>query len=144
MAARPVPEGYHSVTPYLIVDGAARFIEFVKEAFGAEEVLRMPGPQDRVMHAEVRVGDSILMLSDASERYPPTPVMLYLYVEDADAVYRQALQAGASSLAEPQDQLYGDRAGAVEDPVGNRWWIATHIEDVSPEELARRMSAAQQ
>jgi PhnB protein len=143
MAVRPIPEGYHTVTPYLMVRGAARFIDFLKDAFAAQELFRMPGPQGNVMHAEVRVGDSILMLSDASDEQPPTAVMLYLYVEDADAVYRRALQAGATSLAEPADQFWGDRTGAVQDPFGNRWWIATRIEDVSPEELGRRMSAQQ-
>ncbi len=144
MAVRPIPEGFHSVTPYLMVRGAARFIDFLKDAFGAEEVLRMPGPEGNVMHAEVRVGDSIIMFSDASDQNPPTPAMLYLYVEDADAVYRRALQAGATSLAEPMDHFYGDRAGAVEDPCGNRWWIATHIEDVPPDELERRLRSQQQ
>ncbi len=143
MAVRPVPKGYHTVTPFLTVKGAARFIDFLKDAFGAEERFRMPGPQGNIMHAEVRVGDSILMLSDATDEHPPRPAMFYLYVEDADALYRRALQAGATSLAEPMDHFYGDRAGAVQDAWGNQWWIATHIEDVSPDELERRVRAQQ-
>ena len=143
MAVRPVPEGYHTVTPFLMVNGAARFIDFLKAAFGAEEMFRMPGPQGNVMHAEVRIGDSIIMLADATDEHPPKPAMFYLYVEDADGLYRRALQAGATSLAEPTDHFYGDRAGAVQDAWGNQWWIATHIEDVSPEELERRVRAQQ-
>jgi len=144
MAAKPIPEGYHSITPYLVVDGASRLIDFLKQAFGAEETFRMPMPDGKIGHAEVKIGDSVVMMGDAGAQMPPMPAMLYLYVNDADTTYKRALQAGATSLNEPMDQFYGDRSGAVKDPVGNHWWIATHKEDVPPEELARRAEAAMQ
>ena len=142
MTAQPIPEGHHTVTPYLVVDGADQLIRFVQQSFGGEEVVRMENPDGSIMHAMVRVGNSNVMLSDASEEYKPIPTMLHLYVEDADVVYERALQAGASSLRAPTDEFYGDRMGAVLDPLGNQWWIATHIEDVSPEELQKRSEAA--
>lgn len=140
MAVKPKPEGYHSVTPYLVVDGADTLIEFVKQAFGAEETVRMGTPDGKVGHAEVRIGDSIVMLADASasEQGRPMPGMIHLYVEDTDKVYRRAIEAGGTSLREPADQFYGDRSGGVRDPVGNQWWIATHVEDVPPDEMAKR------
>jgi len=137
MAIKAIPDGYHSVTPYLIVKGAAQLIDFMKEAFGAEEEYRMPGGGG-IMHAVVRIGDSRVMMSDAMAEYGPMPTMLYLYVPDVDAVYKRALQAGATSIMELQDQFWGDRTGAVKDTLGNVWWIATHVEDVSFEELERR------
>ena len=139
MAVQKKPEGYHSVTPYLLVDGADRLMEFMKQAFGATERGRMG--DERVMHAEMQIGDSIIMLSDTMEGYEPTQVMLHLYVDDADAVYKRAVAAGGTPLQEPQDQFYGDRSGAVSDAFGNRWWIATHVEDVPEEEMQRRMTA---
>ena len=142
MAVKPIPEGYHTVTPYLIVRGAAQLIDFMKRAFAAEEIQRMPLPDGSIMHAEVRMGDSRVMLSEASGEYQPMPTMLHLYVEDMDTLYQRALQAGATSLRQPVDEFYGDRIGGVKDPFGNQWWIATHIEDVSPEELARRQQAS--
>jgi uncharacterized glyoxalase superfamily protein PhnB len=140
MAAKPIPEGYRTVTPYLMVDGASTVLEFVKRAFGAEETFRMDTPDGRVGHAEVRIGDSIVMLADAAtgDQGRPMPAVLHLYVEDADKTYHQALEAGALSLREPANQFYGDRSAGVRDPVGNHWWIATHVEDVPPEELASR------
>jgi len=144
MAVNPIPEGYHTVTPYIVVEGAAKLIDFLKQAFGAEETFRMPMPDGKIGHAELRIGDSIIMMGDAGPEHPPMPTMLHLYVKDADAVYKRALQAGATSLREPADQFYGDRSGGVKDPVGNQWWIATHKEDVPPEELARRAQAAMQ
>jgi len=141
MTARPIPEGYHSVTPTLNVQGAAKAIDFVKRAFGAEELLRMPGPGGAIQHAEVRIGDSIVMLSDAV-RDPAMPGSIFLYVEDADAVYEQARKAGATSLMPPTDMFWGDRMARVKDPVGNLWAIATHTEDLSPEEIAKRAAAA--
>jgi PhnB protein len=142
MAVKPVPDGYHSVTPYLIVRGASQLIDFAKEVFGAEETFRMPRPSGVIMHAEIRIGDSMVMLSDASgAENPPMPAMIHLYIPNVDAVYKRALVAGASSLREPQDQFYGDRSAGVKDSFGNHWWIATHIEDVSPEELQRRTAA---
>jgi len=138
MTVQPIPEGYHTVTPYLIVQGAAQLIDFLKQAFDAEEILRMAQPDGTITHAEVKIGDSRMMMSESTGDFKPMPAMLHLYVEDMDAVYRQALQAGATPLREPEDQFYGDRTGGVQDSSGNQWWLATHIEDVSAEEMARR------
>ena len=136
---KPVPQGYHTVTPYLVVDGAEKIIRFVKEAFGAQPVFEpMARPDGKIMHAEFKIGDSVVMLADASERAQATSDMLHLYVPNVDAVYQKALKAGGKSLMEPMDQFYGDRSGSVMDPAGNRWFIATHIEDVSPAELKKR------
>ncbi|MCA6117177.1 VOC family protein [Bradyrhizobium sp. WSM 1738] len=136
---KPVPEGYHTVTPYLVVDGADKIIRFMKEAFGAQPVFEpMMRPDGKVMHAEFRIGNSIVMISDASERAKATSAMLYIYVPNVDAVYQMALKAGGTSVMEPADMFYGDRSGAVTDPAGNRWHIGTHIEDVSPAELKKR------
>jgi PhnB protein len=139
---KAIPEGYHTITPYLVLDGAARVIEFLKQAFDAKEMLRMSGPDGKIGHTELRIGDSMLMLSDSQGPWKPMPAMLYLYVEDVDATYQRALQAGATPVSEPKDQFYGDRSGAVQDSSGNQWWIGTHIEDVSEEELLRRHKAA--
>ncbi len=141
MAVKPIPEGYHTVTPYLIVDGANELIEFTKRAFGAEETVRMPGEGGTVAHAEIRIGSSIVMLSDGPSESGPTSAMLHLYVNDTDAVYRRALEAGATSVREPADQFYGDRSGGVQDAFGNQWWLATHVEDLSPEEIEKRRAA---
>ena len=136
---KPVPQGYHTVTPYLVVDGAEKIIRFVKEAFGAQPVFEpMARPDGKIMHAEFKIGDSVVMLADTSERAQATSDMLHLYVPNVDAVYQKALKAGAKSLTEPADQFYGDRSGSIMDPAGNRWFIATHIEDVSPAELKKR------
>ena len=136
---KPVPDGYHTVTPYLVVDGAEKIIRFMKEAFGAQPVFEpMTRPDGKVMHAEFKIGNSIVMISDASERAQATSMMLYLYVPNVDAVYQKALKAGGKSVMEPQDQFYGDRTGGVTDPAGNQWHIATHIEDVSPGEMEKR------
>jgi len=137
---KPIPDEYHTVTPYLVVKGAAKLIDFMKEAFGAQELVRMGGPDGAIGHAEMRVGDSTVMLADppGSGAMPGTVV---LYVEDCDAVYKAALAAGANSERAPEDMFYGDRSGGVIDPCGNRWWIHTHIEDVSPEEMNKRMAA---
>jgi PhnB protein len=141
MAVKPIPEGYHTITPCLVVDGAVKLIDFLKQAFEAQEIFRMPRPDGGIMHAEVKIGDSMLMLGDATDQWKPMPCAIYLYVKDADAVYKRALQAGAASLMEPIDQFYGDRHGGIKDPAGNTWWIATHQEDVAPDELARRAEA---
>ena len=141
MAVKPIPEGLHTVTPYLVVESVDQLIDFVKAAFGAKEVLRHKGPGGATMHAEVKIGDSRVMLGQASERAKPTPSMLYLYVNDVDATYKQAIRAGGTSIMEPVDMFYGDRSGAVSDPVDIQWWIATHIEDVSDEEVARRLQS---
>ena len=142
MAVQPIPDGYHTVTPYLVVNDVARLIDFLKQAFDAEEKHRMEGPDQSVMHAEVRIGDSPVMMGQAQGEWPPMPGVIYLYVENIDAVYEQALRAGGESLSEPRDEFYGDRKAGVKDPVGNQWWIATHIEDVAPDEMRRRQEAA--
>lgn len=141
MAVKPIPDQYHSVQPYLLVEGAAELIEFIKATFGAEEALRMPQPDGRIGHAELRIGDSMVMLAEASTAEgsgEPMPATVMTYVEDCDEVYRRAIEAGATSLREPADQFYGDRSAGVVDPFGNRWWFHTHVEDVTPEEVARR------
>ncbi len=142
MAIKPRPDGYHSVTPYLVVDGAARVIDFLKEVFNAQEVMRLAAPGGRIGHAEMRIGDSVVMLGDAHGEHKPMQAMLHVYVDDADATYQRAVAAGATSVQAPVDQFYGDRSGGVKDPCGNLWWIATHIEDVQPDELKRRAEAA--
>jgi PhnB protein len=141
VAVNPIPAGYHSVTPYLTVQGAARLLEFLQQAFGATVTEHLKQPDGTVGHAEVRIGDSVVMIADARGNWQPLVSTLYLYVEDADATYQRALQAGASSVMEPTTHFYGDRHGGVKDPCGNFWWIATHVEDVAPEELARRAEA---
>jgi PhnB protein len=141
MPVKPIPDGYHSVTPYLVVPGAAALIDYLVKAFGAKEIERMSGPDDSVRHAEVKIGDSIVMLGDASGPYPPIPSMLYLYVNDVDATYKTALAAGGTSLQQPANQFYGDRTAAVKDPGGNSWYIASHVEDVSHEEMKKRAAA---
>ena len=140
----PIPDGYHSVTPYLTVADADRLMLFVKSAFGAQEVLAHRAPDGTIQHAESRIGDSIVMMGRVRGEMKPMPGMIYLYVPDVDAVYRAGLDAGGKSLREPADQFYGDRTAAVEDPCGNQWYMATHIEDVSPEEFQRRAAALAQ
>jgi uncharacterized glyoxalase superfamily protein PhnB len=138
MSVKPVPDGYHTVTPYLTVDDAALQIDFLKRALNAQVKYEMKDDQGNVRHAEVSVGDSILMIGQARDQWKSRPMSFYLYVPDVDALYKSALAAGAKSLQEVTTQFYGDRSGGVEDPQGNYWWIATHVEDVSPEELERR------
>jgi PhnB protein len=150
MAAKPIPEGYHNVTPYLAVDDAAKAIDFYKEAFGAEELFRMPGPDGRIGHAELQIGDSKLMLSDPfpqSSVQPPSvrggpTASVFLYVEDVDAAFEQATNAGASVTMPLEDMFWGDRFGSVTDPFGHVWSMATHKEDLSPEEMEERSKAA--
>jgi uncharacterized glyoxalase superfamily protein PhnB len=142
MPVESIPEGYHTVTPYLTVQGAETLLEFLQRAFDAVEQERVARADGTIGHAEVRVGDSMVMLAEARGEWKPMPSALYLYVKDTDATYRRALEAGACSLMEPADQFYGDRNAGVRDPVGNIWWIATHKEDISPEELTRRATAA--
>jgi PhnB protein len=149
MAVKPIPDGYHSVTPYMIVKGAAKAIDFYKNAFGATELMRFPGPNNTVMHAEIKIGDSVVMLADEPQggdhRNPlaigGTPVSLMVYVQDVDKVFKQAVSLGAKSTREVEDQFYGDRSGNLTDPFGHVWTIATHKEDVSAEEMQRRMAA---
>jgi PhnB protein len=150
MPVKPIPDGYHSVTPYLVCRGAARAIDYYKKVFGAEELMRMPAPGDRVGHAELRIGDSVVMLADehpemgarSPETVGGTPVSLMVYVADVDAVYKKAIAGGARENRPLADQFYGDRSGTITDPFGHQWTIATHIEDVSPEEMERRMAKA--
>jgi PhnB protein len=137
----PIPQGFHTVTPYLVVSDAAKLMDFLRRAFGATERFRMPGPDGSVAHAEMQVGDSIIMLGQPQGEDRTMRSMLYLYVPDVDATFKKALSAGAISVREPADQFYGDRNSAVKDPGGNEWWIATHKEDVSPQEMERRMAS---
>jgi len=150
MAVEPIPEGYHTVTPYLTVDDAASAIEYYKKAFGATERLRMDTPDGKVGHAELEIGDSLVMLSDptpeATTRPPSelggTSAGIFMYVDDVDAVVKKALRAGATVTMEVADQFWGDRFGSIRDPFGHEWSIATHIEDVPSEEMAERAKAA--
>jgi PhnB protein len=146
----PIPEGYPRVSPYLIVDGAAAAIDFYSSVLGATERMRMPDRDDKIGHAELQIGDSIVMLAD---EYPEmglkgpkslgaTPVTMSVYVEDVDGVFDRAVKAGATSLRPVEDQFYGDRAGQFEDPFGHRWSVASHVEDVPPEEMAERAAQA--
>jgi len=150
MPVKPIPEGYHSVTPYLIIRGAADAIEFYKNAFGAVELFRFPAPGGKIGHAEIKVGDSPIMLAD---EYPDmgykgpqsiggSPVSLMMYLEDVDSVFNRAVEAGATVKEAVQDKFYGDRTGTVIDPFGHIWHIATHKEDVSMEEMEKRAKAA--
>ena len=142
----PIPAGHPALSPYLIVDDAPRALEFYKKAFSAKELMRHAGPDGRIGHAEIRIGDSIVMLADEhleiNARSPKTvggtPVSLHLYVRDVDAVARQATAAGAKTVRPVQTQFYGDRSGTLEDPFGHQWHVSTHVEDVSPAELRRR------
>jgi PhnB protein len=137
-AVNPIPAGMRTVTPYLVVKDAKRIIEFAKKAFGASEKFKSEQPDGKITHAEIRVGDSVVMLGEASAEWPARPAILNLYVEDVDAVYKRAVAAGGKSVREPATQFYGDRSAGVEDASGNQWWISTHVEDVSEAEIARR------
>ena len=150
MAVRPIPEGYHSLTPYLAVEDAARAIEFYKDAFGAEEIHRMPGPDGSIAHAELQIGDSKLMLSDPfpqssvrppAERGGPT-ASVFMYVDDADALFDQAQAAGATVETPLENMFWGDRFGTLADPFGHIWSVATHVEDVPEDEMAERAKTA--
>jgi PhnB protein len=140
MKVKAIPEGCHTITPYYSERDAAKLIDFLKQAFDAKEIEMLAMPDGTVMHAQMLVGDSMVMIGQApkDEGHKLMPAMLYMYVNDADAVYKRAIQAGAKSIMEPVDQFYGDRSGTVEDQAGNQWWIATHKEDMSSEELIRR------
>jgi PhnB protein len=140
-SVKPIPDGYHTVTPFINVKGVAKLIDFLKAAFGAEEVMRMPGPDGVVMHAEVSIGNSRLMLGEPMQTNTPSSSYFYLYVNDADSMYKRAVKAGATSQIPPADQFWGDRMGTVTDPFGNTWSLATHKEDPTPEEMAKRMAA---
>lgn len=139
MSVKPIPEGYSSVTPYLCVDNAAEFISFLQKAFNAKQLSRHDRPDGTVAHAEVKIGNSVIMLTNSMEQYPASQVTLYLYVEDTDQIYKKAMQAGAVSIQEPMNMFYGDRNAGIRDKWGNAWWIATHIEDIPEEEMQRRI-----
>lgn len=152
MSVQSIPDGYHSLTPYLIVDGATRALDFYAKAFGATELMRMPGPDGKIGHAELQVGNSRFMLADecpemgasAPGRLGGTPVHLLLYVPDCDHVFARALAAGGREQRPMRDQFYGDRSGTLIDPFGHSWTVATHVEDVPPDEMERRAAAAMQ
>jgi PhnB protein len=148
MAVKPIPDGYPRVSPYLVVDGAQKAIEFYVNVLGATERMRMPGPDGRIAHAELEVGDSLIMLADefpdmgakAPAAFGGSPVSIMVYVDDVDATYNKATEAGATEVRPLENQFYGDRSATFDDPFGHRWTIATHVEDVSPEEMGRRMA----
>jgi PhnB protein len=150
MAVNPIPKGYHSVTPYLVVNDGNRAIEFYKKAFGATEINRMAGPDGKIGHAELKIGDSMIMLSDempgATGRSPQSlggsAVSIFLYIENVDSVFNQAIKGGAKADMPPQDMFWGDRFGKLTDPFGHLWGLATHIEDVAPQEMEKRAQAA--
>ncbi len=144
MAVKYIPEDYHTVTPYLVVTGAAKLIDFLKQVFDAKEVVRMAAPGGPVVHAELKIGDSMVMMGEAGGANPAMSAQLYVYVKDVDAVYKKALAAGATSLREPANQFYGDRNGGVKDAWGNHWGIATHVEDVPEAEMKKRAATAMQ
>jgi uncharacterized glyoxalase superfamily protein PhnB len=140
-APQPIPVGFHTVTPFLVVKGAEQLLDFLEAAFKAEINYLMKDPGGKVMHATAKIGDSIVMLADANDKMGAMPCMLYLYVEDVDRVYRQAVVAGGQSLREPTDEFYGDRSAGIKDAWNNQWWVATHIEDVEMDEINRRAEA---
>lgn len=144
---QPIPKGYHTVTPYLTIKDCARAIEFYKKAFGAVETVRIPEPNNKIMHAEIRIGDSVLMMTEENvehkhmgpESLGGSPVSVLLYVENVDEIFKRAVSAGATVVREVKQEFFGDRMGTLKDPFGHTWSIGTHVEDVSPEEMERRM-----
>ena len=142
-AAKPIPDGYATITPSLIVEDAAGYLDFLATAFGAVERMRMTMPDGEIGHAEVEIGDSVVMVSDATPPdFPATASQIHLYVEDVDSTYVVAVKAGATAVADPEDQPYGDRIARILDPSGNRWSIATHVEDIDMGEFAQQMAEA--
>jgi PhnB protein len=139
MATKPIPKGYHTITPYLTVNNADNLLRFLKKAFNAEEINVAKGPDGKIANAEIKIGDSMIMVADANEKFSAYTTTMYMYVPDTDKTYKQALSAGGMSTMEPADQFYGDRNAGVKDPSGNTWWIATHVEDVTPKEMQKRM-----
>jgi PhnB protein len=144
-----IPKGYHTVTPSLVVAGAAKAIDFYKKALGAEELMRFPGPDGSIMHAEIKIGDSVIMLGDEMPEHGGrgptsiggTPVSFFVYKENVDAAWKRAVDAGAKQIMALDNQFWGDRTGCLEDPFGHRWWLAQHIEDLTPEEMQKRGEA---
>ncbi len=135
---KPIPEGMHTVTPYLMVNQGAMLMEFIKKAFNGQVTSEMDTDDGKVMHATMKIGDSTIMIADATEHYGPVQSMLHVYVDDVDKVYKQALNAKGQSIREPKNEFYGDRSAGIKDPWDNQWWIATRVEDVSEEEMKRR------
>jgi PhnB protein len=141
MPTKPIPDGFHAITPYLFADGAPRLIEFISAAFGGEVTYRAERPDGAIMHATMQIGDSMLMLADPTPEFGPMPTSIYLYVADCDAVYHRALSSGGVSVFPMITLPSGERYGGIKDPCGNIWWVATHVEDVPPEEQERRWKA---
>jgi len=149
MSVKPIPDGYHSVTPYLIIEGATKALDFYKRAFGAAELFRLDAPGGKIGHAEISIGNSRIMLADTCEESPTSDpqvlggssVGFYVYVEDVDVLFAQAIAAGAKAVKPVQDQFYGDRSGTLQDPFGHIWFLSTHKEDLAPEEINRRAEA---
>ncbi len=139
MPVNPIPDGYHTVTPYLVVTNVRRLMEFLTSAFDATLTFESVKPDGRIGHAEMKIGDSPIMMAEATDQHKHAPATFYMYVSDVDTAYSKAVAAGGESISEPTTQFYGDRHGGVKDPTGNFWWVATHVEDVAPEELQRRM-----
>jgi PhnB protein len=148
-SVKPIPEGFHSITPYMTISNAAEAIEFYKQAFGAEELVRMAAPDGKIGHAEIKIGNCIIMLADefpemgrrSAQTLGGSPVGLHIYLEDVDSAFQRAIEAGATVVRPLANQFYGDRSGSVSDPYGNEWSLGTHIEEVTPEEMHRRMEA---
>ncbi len=141
MPVQPIPPGYHTITPYLIVSGLPATIAFLETVFDAKSTIPpMLRPDGTIMHTELQIGNSRIMMAEATEQWKPMPCAIFLYLPDCDTSFKRAIAAGATSLMEPADQFYGDRMGGVADQAGNQWWIATHVEDVAPEEMNRRRS----
>ena len=143
-AVHHVPQGHSTVSPYLVTKHARQTIELITQALGGQEIHRTTRPDGTIMHAEFKIGDSVVMIAEASAEFPAMPCMLNVYVPDCDTAYARALRLGATSLREPARQFYGDRSGGVRDAGGNQWWIATHEEDLSPEEIERRARTSSQ
>ena len=147
--AQAIPKGYHTVTPSLVVNGAAKAVDFYKKALEAEELMRFPGPDGSIMHAEIRIGDSTIMLGDempehggrGPKSYGGTPVAFFVYRENVDAAWKRAVDAGGKEIMPLADQFWGDRAGCFEDPFGHRWWLAQHVRDMTPEEIKKSAEA---
>ncbi|MEX1103116.1 MAG: VOC family protein [Dehalococcoidia bacterium] len=141
MAVKPIPDGYQSITPSLVVKDAARLVTFLTEAFGAKERMRMPTPDGKIAHTELEIGNSVVMLADASNEFPAQTGALHLYVENVDAVWDRAIKAGGKQQRPVENQFYGDRSGMLIDPAGNQWSVSQHVEDVSDQEVEKRMKA---